>query len=65
LTEEKPVRVSIYVNEDVRARFKSACALHKKSMNEVLVEFIEEYLTKNQQPAPEPAPKTKKGKGKA
>ncbi|WP_143855752.1 plasmid partition protein ParG, partial [Nostoc sp. 'Peltigera membranacea cyanobiont' 232] len=42
--EEKPVRVSIYLSEDVRARFKSACALHKKSMNEVLVDFIEEYL---------------------
>lgn len=49
--EEKPVRVSIYLSEDVRARFKSACALHKKSMNEVLVEFIEEYLKQNEQPA--------------
>jgi hypothetical protein len=57
--EEKPVRVSIYLNEDVRARFKSACALHKKSMNEVLVEFIEEYLVQNEQSLPQP----KKSKG--
>lgn len=57
--EEKPVRVSIYLNEDVRARFKSACALHKKSMNEVLVEFIEEYLAQNEQSQPQP----KKSKG--
>ncbi|MBH8574947.1 hypothetical protein I8752_18370 [Nostocaceae cyanobacterium CENA369] len=52
--EEKPVRVSIYLSEDVRARFKSACALHKKSMNEVLVEFIEEYLAQNEQSPPQP-----------
>jgi len=52
--EEKPVRVSIYLSEDVRARFKSACALHKKSMNEVLVEFIEEYLAENEQSPPQP-----------
>lgn len=57
--EEKPVRVSIYLSEDMRARFKSACALHKKSMNEVLVEFIEEYLAENEQSPPPP----KKGKG--
>lgn len=52
--EEKPVRVSIYLSEDVRARFKSACALHKKSMNEVLVDFIEEYLDENEQSPPQP-----------
>jgi hypothetical protein len=52
--EEKPVRVSIYLSEDVRARFKSACALHKKSMNEVLVDFIEEYLDQNEQSPPQP-----------
>jgi hypothetical protein len=45
--EDKTVRVSIYLPEDMRAQFKSACALHKKSMNEVLVEFIEEFLGKN------------------
>jgi hypothetical protein len=46
--EEKVVRVSIYLTEDTRARFKSACALHKKSMNEVLVEFIDDFLQKNE-----------------
>ncbi|WP_459195325.1 hypothetical protein [Nostoc sp. FACHB-892] len=38
----------------MRARFKSACALHKKSMNEVLVDFIEEYLDQNEQSPPQP-----------
>jgi hypothetical protein len=42
--EEKVVRVSIYLPEDTRARFKSACALYKKSMNEVLVDFVENFL---------------------
>ncbi|MBW4611507.1 MAG: hypothetical protein KME22_31075 [Hassallia sp. WJT32-NPBG1] len=42
------MRVSIYLTEDTRARFKSACALHKKSMNEVLVEFIDDFLQKNE-----------------
>jgi hypothetical protein len=45
--EEKTVRVSIYLSDDKRAQFKSACALHKKSMNEVLAEFIDEYLRQN------------------
>jgi hypothetical protein len=55
----KNVKVSIYMSEDLRARFKSACALHRKSMNEVLVEFIEDYLEENERPAP------KKDKGAA
>ncbi len=50
--EQKVVRVSIYLAEETRARFKSACALHRKSMNEVLVEFIEEYLKENEPPSP-------------
>ncbi len=46
--EVKSVKLSIYLPEDTRARFKSACALHRKSMNEVLVEFIEEFLNQNE-----------------
>lgn len=57
--EEKTVRVSIYLPEDTRARFKSACALHKKSMNEVLVEFIEDFLNQNESSL------SKEGKGAA
>lgn len=60
--EEKPVRVSIYLSEDMRALFKSACALHKKSMNEVLVEFIEEYLKQYELTSATPK---KRGKGAA
>jgi ParG len=46
--EEKTVRVSIYLSESKRAEFKSACALHRKSMNEVLAEFIDGYLRQNE-----------------
>ena len=58
--EVKNVKVSIYMPEDLRAQFKSTCALHRKSMNEVLVDFIEDYLKQNEQPAPK-----KKSKGAA
>ncbi|HEY9799257.1 MAG TPA: plasmid partition protein ParG [Leptolyngbyaceae cyanobacterium] len=51
--EEKNVKLSIYLPEDMRARFKSACALHRKSMNEILVEFIDDFLKQN-----EPSAKT-------
>jgi hypothetical protein len=51
--ELKNVKLSIYLPEETRARFKSACALHRKSMNEILVDFIDEFLRQN-----EPSAKT-------
>lgn len=50
MSEGKTVRISIYLEDNKRARFKSACALHKKSMNEVLAEFVDEFLEKNEAP---------------
>ncbi len=52
MTEEKPVKLSIYLTEDKRARFKSACALDKKSMNEVLSDFIDKYVEQKTTPSP-------------
>jgi hypothetical protein len=46
--EAKNVKLSIYLPEDTRARFKSACALHRKSMNEILVDFIDDFLKQNE-----------------
>ena len=46
--EIKNVKLSIYLPEETRARFKSACALHRKSMNEILVDFIDDFLKKNE-----------------
>ncbi len=56
MEDEKPVKMSIYLAEDTRARFKSACALEKRSMNEVLTDFIEGYIRQKEAPSP------KKGK---
>ncbi|MEO0683725.1 MAG: hypothetical protein AAFV71_17715 [Cyanobacteria bacterium J06633_8] len=45
--EVKSVKLSIYLPEEMRANFKSACALHRKSMNQVLVDYISEFLKEN------------------
>lgn len=46
--EVKSVKLSIYLPEEMRANFKSACALHRKSMNQVLVDYISEFLKENE-----------------
>ncbi|MEM6399298.1 MAG: plasmid partition protein ParG [Cyanobacteria bacterium P01_D01_bin.116] len=46
--EVKSVKLSIYLPEEMRANFKSACALHRKSMNQVLVDYINEFLKENE-----------------
>lgn len=45
--EKKDVTIKIYLEEDLRAQFKSACALKRLSMNQVLVDFIENWLKEN------------------
>jgi hypothetical protein len=52
LSESKQVSVKIYLPEDLRARFKSACALQKVSMNQILLDFVEEWTSKNENPTP-------------
>jgi hypothetical protein len=65
LSETKQVSVKIYLPEDLRARFKSACALQKVSMNQILLDFVEEWTTQHEQPpAPEQSAKGKR-RGKA
>jgi hypothetical protein len=45
LTEQKKnsPKLSIYIPEELRTRFKIACTAEQKSMNQVLVDFIEEW----------------------
>ena len=50
MNETKQVSVKIYLPEDLRARFKSACALQKVSMNQVLLDFVAEWTTKHEHP---------------
>ena len=45
LSEERPVKISVYITPEQRAKFKSVCALRQQSMNEVLVEFIDNLIT--------------------
>lgn len=48
MTEEKQVTYKMFLPESMRARFKSICALKGVSMNEVLLELVETWVTKNE-----------------
>lgn len=45
LTEQRknPPKLSIYLEEELRTRFKIACTAEQVSMNQVLVDFIEQW----------------------
>ncbi len=36
------MKLSVYVNEDTRARFKATCAMQKVSMNQVVNRLLED-----------------------
>ena len=48
--EENLVRLAVYVSEEKRARFKAACAIQRISMNQVIGDFLDEWLKENDQP---------------
>lgn len=58
VSEEKLVTYKMFLTESLRAKFKSLCALKGVTMNEVLVELVEDWIEENDTPTP-----TKKGKG--
>jgi hypothetical protein len=47
---DKLVRLSVYVSEDKRAKFKAACAIRKISMNQVISDFLDEWLDEKEPP---------------
>lgn len=47
MSEDKQVKLSVYVNEDTRARFKATCAIRKVSMNQVVNQILEDWLIEN------------------
>ncbi len=47
MDEDKQVKLSVYVNEDTRAKFKAACAIQKVSMNQVVNQLLEDWLKEN------------------
>ncbi|MGB7440698.1 MAG: plasmid partition protein ParG [Coleofasciculaceae cyanobacterium] len=66
---EKSARLSIYISEDLRTKFKMACTAKQISMNQVLIDFIEGWTEENdpfkeqqkqQPPEPKGVAKTKK-----
>jgi hypothetical protein len=59
-SEDKLVRLSVYVSEDKRARFKAACAIKKVSMNQVISDFLDKWLEENEK---NPTSGTSSGKG--
>lgn len=75
MTEQKKnsPKLSIYIPEELRTRFKIACTAEQKSMNQVLVDFIEEWTEEHdpmkkamqKQPPTSGTRNGGKGKGKA
>ncbi len=48
MDEEKPVFVRARVSQKLRAKFKAACALEGKGINDVLNELIEKWLEEHE-----------------
>ena len=44
VSEEKQVSYKMFLSEQLRAKFKSLCALEGVSMNQVLVELVEKWV---------------------
>ena len=72
MTEQKKnsPKLSIYIPEELRTRFKIACTAEQTSMNQILVDFIEQWTeehdpmkkaVRNAQPTPS---SSGKGRGK-
>ncbi len=48
VSEEKQVSYKMFLPEPLRARFKSVCALKGVSMNQVLIQLVEEWIEKSE-----------------
>ncbi|NER79422.1 MAG: copy number control protein [Leptolyngbya sp. SIO1D8] len=47
MTEPKTVAIRVQMPDTLRAKFKAQCALQSKTMNEIVVELIEKWLSEN------------------
>jgi len=45
--EAKQVKLSVYVDVDVRAKLKAACAIQRVSMNQVVNDLLEGWISEN------------------
>ncbi|BBD65931.1 hypothetical protein NIES4072_03900 [Nostoc commune NIES-4072] len=48
VSEQKQVAYRMFMSESLRAKFKSLCALKQLSMNEVLVELVENWIKESE-----------------
>jgi len=48
VTEEKQVTYKMFLPESLRAKFKSICALKQISMNQVLIDLVENWIKENE-----------------
>jgi hypothetical protein len=69
--DSKTVKMSFYIDEETRTRFKLACTATGTSMNQVLVDMVNDWLDSNDPfkkqppmsaPQPEPQPEPSPGK---
>ncbi len=47
MAEDKTVKLSMYLPEQLRLRFKLACTAKQVSMNQVLLDFVESWTDEN------------------
>ncbi len=45
--KDKPVKLCFYCDDDLRSRFRWVCAYQNASMNQVLLELVENWLAEN------------------
>ncbi|MBL1179080.1 plasmid partition protein ParG [Pantanalinema sp. GBBB05] len=43
--------IKVVIPEDLKGRFKSLCALRHVTMNDVLSDFIEQWVKENENPS--------------
>jgi len=54
--QEKPVKLCFYCDDDLRSRFRWVCAYQNASMNQVLLELVENWLAENTPEISNPSP---------
>jgi hypothetical protein len=51
MPDQKTVRFTVYMSEDLRTRFKAKCVLQGATMNETLVRLVEDWTNQEEPPA--------------
>jgi hypothetical protein len=52
MSEERIVAIRVSMPDELRAKFKAQCALESTSMNDVVVDLIQEWLKGKQEGRP-------------